>query len=238
MYIKGKYTDVDRLKKVTGHRMQQLRFEKRLSTVDFANMIQIQTQRIVLYEEGFMVPDIDVMIRYATFFGVSMDYLMGFKYERYSGVSVQVIEELRERVYEQVKNEVIQAQIELEQIRQQIEDAIIEELRPEFENKTKQKRVEISAESLQKRKTYMDRLREEMRVQLRVEMEKDMQLELYKREIQDTNLKIQLKDQEIHEIRVQVQRERQINQEALSQLNVLINEEISKRSRVQGRFLS
>lgn len=58
-------------------RIKKLREEKGLTQRQFADRFQISPSTIALYEVGKRTPDADTLSKLATFFDVSVDYLLG-----------------------------------------------------------------------------------------------------------------------------------------------------------------
>lgn len=59
------------------NRLRQLRKAHRISQAGLAKVIGITQQAISYYESGKDIPTLDVLIRLADFFDVSLDYLVG-----------------------------------------------------------------------------------------------------------------------------------------------------------------
>lgn len=60
-----------------GDRLKQLRDAMGLSQSDLAEQLDISEPQIWRYEHGDSKPRGDVVVKFATFFGVSSDYLLG-----------------------------------------------------------------------------------------------------------------------------------------------------------------
>lgn len=58
-------------------RFKELRMEKHLTQQELANMFFLNKSSISRYEQGKQMPEIDLLQKFADFFGVSIDYLMG-----------------------------------------------------------------------------------------------------------------------------------------------------------------
>lgn len=63
-------------------RIKKLREEKGLTQRQFADQFQISPSTIALYEVGKRTPDADTLSKLASFFDVSVDYLLGRTNER------------------------------------------------------------------------------------------------------------------------------------------------------------
>ncbi|MDF9528441.1 helix-turn-helix domain-containing protein [Bacillus cereus] len=60
-----------------GTRLQTLRKERKLRQEDMAKQLGIARTTYAMYEQGNREPDYNTLIRLATFFEVSIDYLLG-----------------------------------------------------------------------------------------------------------------------------------------------------------------
>jgi len=62
-------------------RLKELRKEKKLSQSELSKMLNGKVTRaaISLWEANKRVPNLDVVIMFATFFGVSLDYMAGLE---------------------------------------------------------------------------------------------------------------------------------------------------------------
>ncbi len=60
-----------------GERLKRLRKRRLMTQDDLARELDTSKQVISRYEKGIRTPSIDIANRYASFFGVSLDYLMG-----------------------------------------------------------------------------------------------------------------------------------------------------------------
>lgn len=60
-----------------GNRLRLLREEKELTQIDLAKTLSIANSTISQYEAGNRMPDAHMLERLATFFNVSVDYLLG-----------------------------------------------------------------------------------------------------------------------------------------------------------------
>ena len=58
-------------------RIKELRLAKHLTQKDVSNYINITTNAYQKYEYGTRKPDIDIFIKLADYFDVSLDYLLG-----------------------------------------------------------------------------------------------------------------------------------------------------------------
>ena len=59
------------------HRLKLLRTERHLTQADMAKAFLITTRSYQYYEAGKREPTIDMLCKFADFFGVSLDYLCG-----------------------------------------------------------------------------------------------------------------------------------------------------------------
>ena len=64
-------------------RLKDLRSEKNIGQIELADKLQVSRGIISLWENGLREPTLTSLIRIATFFGVSLDFLAGLSdYER------------------------------------------------------------------------------------------------------------------------------------------------------------
>lgn len=61
-------------------RLKSLRIEKNLSQRELAKEIGFAQPSIARWEAGLQIPNIDVAIIFAKYFGVTTDYLLGLEY--------------------------------------------------------------------------------------------------------------------------------------------------------------
>lgn len=90
--------------KVFRKRLLQLRTEKRLSQSKLAKQIGISPATIGYYENGDRLPDIDIVARIASFFGVTADYLLGFSNARTTERNMKTACEITGLSEESIKN--------------------------------------------------------------------------------------------------------------------------------------
>ena len=60
------------------HRLKELRRQTGISQKQLADVIQISQQSVNKYENHDVQPDFDTLMRLASYFNVSVDYLIGF----------------------------------------------------------------------------------------------------------------------------------------------------------------
>lgn len=65
-----------------GDRIRELRHSRSLSQVQLARQLHVSKQTISNWENNNVPPSINTLIRIATFFDVSTDYLLEFNNER------------------------------------------------------------------------------------------------------------------------------------------------------------
>lgn len=65
-----------------GDRIRELRNSRSLSQVELARQLHVSKQTISNWENNNVPPSINTLIRIATFFDVSTDYLLEFNNER------------------------------------------------------------------------------------------------------------------------------------------------------------
>lgn len=89
-----------------GGRLRRLRKAKRMTQEDLAEIIGVSNVMISSYELSTRQPAYDILIRFARFFGVSVDYLLGLDKnlsvsveglsEKYIAVVLSMIEQLKD----------------------------------------------------------------------------------------------------------------------------------------------
>ncbi len=65
------------IKATMGNIIKNLREEKRLTQLELAEKIAIKRTSVIAYESGNQAPTIETLVKFADFFGVSLDYLTG-----------------------------------------------------------------------------------------------------------------------------------------------------------------
>ena len=60
-------------------RLKTLRMEQGLSQNQLASKVKVSQAAIARWEAGLQIPNIEVAIMFAQYFGVSLDYLLGLK---------------------------------------------------------------------------------------------------------------------------------------------------------------
>ena len=65
--------------KIFSERLKELRIEKKLTTKNLGEMINISDIAISRWERGLRVPNIESLYKLAVFFDVSTDYLVGLE---------------------------------------------------------------------------------------------------------------------------------------------------------------
>ena len=68
--------------------LKELRSQKNVTQDDMANLLNIKRQTYSAYERGVSFPDLISLIKIAEFFGVTTDYLLGYKKDNYTGIPV------------------------------------------------------------------------------------------------------------------------------------------------------
>ena len=66
-----------------GAKLKQLRIEKGLSQPQLAERVLVTKSVISAYENEIRMPSYDILIKLATLFNVSTDYLLGMNNEKY-----------------------------------------------------------------------------------------------------------------------------------------------------------
>ena len=67
--------------------IRQLRLARNLSQVDLANALGVTKQSVSNWENNNIQPSIDMLIRLATVFSVSTDYILGLNHRKYIEIS-------------------------------------------------------------------------------------------------------------------------------------------------------
>lgn len=70
-----------------GDKIKNLRLSKTMTQADLARRLGITKSMISAYESGTRQPSYETLVKLAAYFNVTMDYLFGFKGERYIDVS-------------------------------------------------------------------------------------------------------------------------------------------------------
>ena len=79
-------------------RIKELRLALRMNQVEFANKLNVTKQCISNWENGYIQPSIDTLIRIAKIFSVSADWLLGLDHQNVldvSGLSMEKIVHLQ-----------------------------------------------------------------------------------------------------------------------------------------------
>lgn len=66
-----------------GNRIKSLRLSYNLSQVQLAKQLSVSKQTVSNWENGYIQPSLDILIRIAEFFSVSTDYLLGLDDKTY-----------------------------------------------------------------------------------------------------------------------------------------------------------
>lgn len=62
-------------------RLKSLRQKEGLTQLELAEKLDIPNQNVSNYERGFRQPDYEMLIKFANFYGVTTDYLLGHETE-------------------------------------------------------------------------------------------------------------------------------------------------------------
>lgn len=65
-----------------GERLEKLRTEKNLTIVELAEMFHVSKSTISAYENNTRKPNLEILLEFAKFYGVTIDYLLGISDER------------------------------------------------------------------------------------------------------------------------------------------------------------
>jgi len=70
-----------------GTRIKQLRMSLGLNQIEFGKKLNVSKQSVSNWENGNIMPSIDILIKISTIFSVSADYLLGLDEKRTLDVS-------------------------------------------------------------------------------------------------------------------------------------------------------
>lgn len=79
-------------------RLKLLRNEKGLQQTEVAKLFELSQSAIAGYEAGVREPKCDILIKFADFYGVSLDYLVGRSDRRESGEGKELTDLLKDVV--------------------------------------------------------------------------------------------------------------------------------------------
>lgn len=80
-----------------GQKLKELRVRKGLTQAQLASEMEISPSAIGMYEQDRREPDAELTMRFAKFFGVTVDCLLGYKPEEQS----EVLDAMRKLLYSQ-----------------------------------------------------------------------------------------------------------------------------------------
>lgn len=72
-----KYSKADNVDNIIGNILSDLRKNKRLSQKEFAKVLNVSEGTIAHYEQGVTIPNIEMLVKYADYFHVNVEYLLG-----------------------------------------------------------------------------------------------------------------------------------------------------------------
>ncbi len=90
-----------------GKRIKQLRTSLGLNQIEFGNKINITKQSISNWENGNIMPSVDMLVKIATTFSVNADYLLGLDEKRtirVDGLSENQIAYIQSLIHDLQKN--------------------------------------------------------------------------------------------------------------------------------------
>ncbi len=64
-------------KNITGEILSNLRKDKRMTQKEFADIFSVSESTIAHYEQGITIPNADMLCKFADYFNVTVDYLLG-----------------------------------------------------------------------------------------------------------------------------------------------------------------
>ena len=79
--------------KIFSERLKELRIEKKLTTKNLGEMINISDIAISRWERGLRVPNIESLYKLAVFFDVSTDYLVGLEDQNMKEIDLSIFSE-------------------------------------------------------------------------------------------------------------------------------------------------
>lgn len=72
-----KYSKADNVDNIIGNILSDLRKNKGLSQKEFAKVLNVSEGTIAHYEQGVTIPNIEMLVKYADYFHVNVEYLLG-----------------------------------------------------------------------------------------------------------------------------------------------------------------
>ena len=75
-----------------GTRLKELRLSKDLKQSDLAAILNISTSAVGSYERCERQPTFELLLKYAHFFNVSIDYLLGVSDDKHNNINYNNIE--------------------------------------------------------------------------------------------------------------------------------------------------
>ena len=76
-YISGKTTDDFSLSEIIGSTLADLRKNTGMTQKVFSKILGVSESSIAHYEQGITIPSADMLLKYADYFNVNIDYLFG-----------------------------------------------------------------------------------------------------------------------------------------------------------------
>ena len=75
--MSGKTTDDFSLSEIIGNTLADLRKNTGMTQKEFSNILGVSESSIAHYEQGITIPSADMLLKYADYFNVNIDYLFG-----------------------------------------------------------------------------------------------------------------------------------------------------------------
>ena len=72
-----KYGKADNVDNIIGNILSDLRKNKGLSQKEFAKVLNVSEGTIAHYEQGVTIPNTEMLVKYADYFHVNVEYLLG-----------------------------------------------------------------------------------------------------------------------------------------------------------------
>ena len=75
--MSGKTTDDFSLSEIIGNTLADLRKNTGMTQKEFSKILGVSESSIAHYEQGITIPSADMLLKYADYFNVNIDYLFG-----------------------------------------------------------------------------------------------------------------------------------------------------------------
>lgn len=129
-------------------RLAKLRKEKGLSQQELANLFEVSKSAIAMYETNRREPDNELLAKFASFFNVSIDYLLGFSNEPLTAETIKekseeytVIPSNQDEKRRKMAKELLQVIIDTEGLK---EDEVLSDEKRDYYVKILKKAIELT----------------------------------------------------------------------------------------------